>query len=85
MRFGGALFLNEDDQVRFAGLSEYSTGAESKAFEDTFGEGVPEEGKDILHRWTASKLAYDKAHGDSHDLTVGLVEARKAFINPDNH
>jgi hypothetical protein len=45
-RFGGCMFLDENGHVTWNGLSEYCSGAEAKAFLDTYGEGVPEQGKD---------------------------------------
>jgi hypothetical protein len=78
-RFGGALYLNDDDHVQFAGLSEYSNGAEAKAWFENFGEGVPEAGLDVVKRWVAAKVAYDGARNPGDPLNVGLPEARKAF------
>jgi hypothetical protein len=85
-RFGGAMFLDDNQHVQWNGLSEYCSGAEAKAFLDTYGEGVPEAARDMLERWVAAKVAYDgarasaKADGDIPPLDVGLAEARKAFV-----
>jgi hypothetical protein len=81
-RFGGCMFLDDDGHVQWQGLSEYSSGAEAKAFSDKYREGVPEAGRDILDRWVAAKLAYDGARQPDDPLDVGLPEARKAFANP---
>jgi hypothetical protein len=78
-RFGGAMFLDEAEHVQFAGLSEYSNGAESKAFAEKFGEGVPEAGRIAMNSWVAAKVAYDGARNPGDPLNVGLPEARKAF------
>jgi hypothetical protein len=77
-RFGGAMCLFEG-KVYWYGLTEYSNGAEAKAFLDKYGAGVPEVMLPILERWVAAKLAYDGARQPDDDLTVGLAEARKAF------
>jgi hypothetical protein len=79
-RFGGCLYLNDEGHVTWSGLSEYSSGAEAKAWSDQYRDGVPEAGRLILDKWTAAKLSYDtsRTHGDP--LHVGLVEARRAFI-----
>jgi hypothetical protein len=58
-RFGGAMFLDENNHVQFAGLTEYSTAAEATAFSNTYGAGVPEAGRAILAKWTAAKIAYE--------------------------
>jgi hypothetical protein len=58
-RFGGAMFLDENDHVQWAGLSEYSDAAESIAFRDQYGEGVPEAAKPLLDKWIAAKVNYE--------------------------
>jgi hypothetical protein len=78
--FGVALFLDDNDHVKSAGLSEYSTGAEAKAWQDKYGAGVPEAAKETLARWVAAKLAYDGNRNPGDPLNVGLVEAREAFM-----
>jgi hypothetical protein len=80
-KFGGAMFLNGEGHVQFAGLSEYSSAAEASQFAATYGAGVPEAGREILAKWVAAKIAYDAARPTKTEpLNVGLAEARKAFI-----
>jgi hypothetical protein len=79
-KFGACMVLNDEGHVKWTSLGEYSTGAEAKAWADTYGEGVPEVGQDLLKRWVASKLAYDNARQPGDSLEVGLVEARRAFV-----
>jgi hypothetical protein len=84
-RFGGCMFLDDQGHVQWEGLSEYSDGAAALAFKEKYLEGVPEAGREILLRWTASKLAYDAARaklkedGNIPALEIGLIEARRAF------
>ncbi len=59
-RFGGAMFLDENGHCKWAGLTEYSTGAEAAAWEKTYGAGVPEAGRDTLRKWVTMKLIYDE-------------------------
>lgn len=80
-RFGAAMFLDEQEHVHWAGLSEYSTGDEAKTWQDAFGEAVPEAGRQKLAKWVAAKLAYDGARKSEDPLDVGLSEALKAFVN----
>jgi hypothetical protein len=80
-RFGAALFLNEEGHVEWRGLGEYSDAAESKAFAETFGEGVPEAGKEVLARWVKAKVAYEAAR-ESKPVGEATVEALKAFSEP---
>jgi hypothetical protein len=79
-RFGGCMFLDDEDHVQWSGLSEYSSGVEAKAWTDKYGEGVPKAGRNTLDRWVAAKLAYDSARQPGDHLAVGLSEAREAFI-----
>lgn len=86
-RFGMAMFLDDAGHVQSRGLSEYSDGAEAKAFQATYGEGVPEAGRPTLNQWVAAKTAYDaaraeaKADGNIPPLEVGIVEAHKAWLD----
>ena len=75
--FGGAMFLDENEHVQFAGLNEYSDGAEAKRFQETYGEAVPEVGRVLLNKWVAAKVAYDANKGEK--LGDGLPAARKAW------
>jgi len=83
-RFGGCMYLDEQGHVQWSGLSEYCDGKEAKAWQDTYGEGVPEAGQELLRKWVAGKLAYDAKRDESDDrlslpLTIGLKEAHEAF------
>ena len=75
--FGGAMYLDENEHVQFAGLNEYSDGAEAKRFQETYGEAVPEVGRVLLNKWVAAKVAYDANKGEK--LGDGLPAARKAW------
>lgn len=79
------MFLDDDNHVQWSGAHEYMSATETKAWADQYGEGVPEEGRDMLRRWVASKLAYDANRQSGDPLHVGLVEARKAFVAPDGN
>jgi hypothetical protein len=57
--FGGAMFLDEQGHVQWAGLSAYCTGAEAQAWQATYGAAVPEAGQANLAAFVAAKLAYD--------------------------
>ena len=58
-RFGACMYLDEKGHVQWTGLGEYSDGAEAAAWSEQWGEGVPEEGREILAKWVKVKLAYD--------------------------
>jgi hypothetical protein len=79
-RFGGAMYLDENEHVHWAGLTEYSDGAEAAAWKEKWFEGVPEAGHATLNGWVAAKVAYDANRQKSDPLTTGLIEARKAFV-----
>lgn len=81
-RFGGCMYLDEQDHVQWSGLSEYSTGAEATAWLATYGAGNPEPMRELTARWTAAKVAYDGNRTKSDPLDVGLAEAHQAFVKP---
>lgn len=78
--FGGCMFLNSEGHVHWAGLSEYSNGAEALAWREKYGEGVPAAGMQTLNEWCAAKAAYDAARNPGDPLSKGLEEAHKAFL-----
>jgi hypothetical protein len=79
-KLGGAMYLDENDHVKWSGLTEYSSGAEATAWREIYGVGVPAVGRDMLDRWVAAKSAYDSNRQSGDPLNVGLVEAHKAFV-----
>lgn len=79
-RFGGCMFLDDKGHVQWTGLSEYCTGAEARLWRDQYADGVPEAGRSLLNKWVAAKVAYDTNRTSGDPLNVGLVEARKAFV-----
>lgn len=79
-KFGGAMYLDDAGHVQWAGLTEYCDGAEAKAWQETYGAGVPPEGRETLDRWIAAKVAYDANRNPGDPLVKGLAEARKAYM-----
>ena len=74
------MYLNEEDHVTWSGLTEYCDGAEAAAWQEKYGEGVPETGRLMLAKWVAAKLAYDANRTSGDPLAKGLPEAHKAWI-----
>ena len=66
-KFGGCMFLDENNHVQWSGLSEYSDGAWSRTWSNTFREGVPPNCLETLDTWVKVKEAYDarKAQGQN--------------------
>jgi hypothetical protein len=79
-RFGGCMYLDENGHVQMTGLSEYCTGAEAQAWSAQYRDGVPAAGLDMLDRWVAAKVTYDSKRSPGDPLSVGLAEARTAFV-----
>jgi hypothetical protein len=75
-RFGGCMFLDENNHVQWAQLSEYCNAAEARAWSDAFRSGVPQEAIESLDHWVKLKEAYEarKATGQ------GLVESAAGAI-----
>ena len=80
-RFGGCMYLDENNHVQWSGLTEYTNGAEAKAWSDKYSSGVPESGQELMQRWVASKLAFDARPADE-PLSVKAAHARLAFCKP---
>lgn len=80
-KFGGAMFLADNDHVHWAGLSEYNSGADALAWREKYGAAVPEAGRKVLDQWVAAKIAYDGARKAGDPLDVGVKEAIGAFVD----
>lgn len=59
-RFGGAMFLDENNHVAWDGCSEYDGLQETIAFKEKFYAGLPEVFKPIFDKWLEAKHAYNK-------------------------
>jgi hypothetical protein len=79
-KFGGCMYLDENEHVHWAGLTEYCDGAEAAAWSAKYRAGVPVAGLKDLDSWVAAKVAYDAARQPGDHLAVGLPEARAAFV-----
>lgn len=60
-RFGGCMFLDENNYVQWSGLTEYTNAAEVVAWCETYGTGVPEDCKPLMNKWCDAKQAYETA------------------------
>lgn len=59
-KFGACMLIDDETgHVKWTGLTEYKNGAETKAWADKYGEGVPESGQATLKKWVDLKVAYD--------------------------
>jgi hypothetical protein len=79
-RFGGCMYLDDEGHVQWDGLTEYSSGAQALAWQEQYGEGVPEAAKLMLAKWVAAECSYDANRKPGDPLSSGLAEARTAFI-----
>jgi hypothetical protein len=76
-RFGAAMYLDDNGQVQWAGLSEYADYAESKRFLDLYQPGIPQAGLQTTLDWVEMKEIYESimATGENYQIA-----ARKAQI-----
>jgi hypothetical protein len=79
-RFAAAMFLDDAGHCHHAGAHEYMGTDDLVAWRDTYGEGVPESMRKYLNGMIAAKLAYDANRTSDDKLSVGLPEARAAFV-----
>lgn len=78
-RFGGAMYLDDNGHVQWAGLNEYSAAAEAQAFLEKYGDAIPQAGAALTRKWAAAKTAYETNRKKDDPLHVGVVDAYKAF------
>jgi hypothetical protein len=76
--FGGCMYLDDAGHVQWAGLNEYTNGAEAAAYRETYGAGVPDCLQRTMNEWVVSKIAFDKARADGLDTKAAFYAARDA-------
>lgn len=79
-RFGGAMYLDENGHVTWAGLTEYTDGAKATAFRDTYGPGVPASLRPVMTAWVNAKVAYDAKRADGADMRTAGAAGTIAFV-----
>lgn len=60
-KFGGCMFLDEQNHVQWSGLSEYTNAAEALAWREKYGNGVPSECMPVMNLWCTAKVKYEEA------------------------
>jgi hypothetical protein len=80
-RFAGAMFLNDEGHVKWSGLTEYTNGAEAKAWADTYGAGVPDMLRRNMEMWVTSKLAFDARREAGGTITASVIAAQSAAVS----
>jgi hypothetical protein len=78
-RFGGCMYLDEQERVQWSGLTEYTDGREAAAWQTTYGAGNHPEAQEIAARWISAKVAYDLARAQGAGDGATLLAARVAF------
>lgn len=59
-RFGGAMFLDEENHVQWSGLHEYMDLTKSLEWMDKFKTAIPTDFQPITNDWIKAKLKHDK-------------------------
>jgi hypothetical protein len=59
-KFGGAMYLDENDHVQWSGLTEYAEAKEAAAWREKFGVGVPADCVPLLDQWCEAKRKYEE-------------------------
>jgi hypothetical protein len=68
-KFGGAMYLDENDHVQWSGLTEYANATEAAAWRRHFATGVPSDCVPVMNAWYEAKRIYEeRAHGRALDI-----------------
>ena len=76
-RFGGAMYLNEENHVCWSGVSEYSDLKELVAWNSQFGATLPSEQSKLLNWWIDKKTQFELAK------VAGAVKAVTTVVKTD--
>jgi len=56
----GAMFINEEGHVKWAGLTQYSNHIQNKEFLETYGKGLPEGLREYVEEWGERQRIYEE-------------------------
>lgn len=73
--FGACMFLNSEGHVNYAGLTEYTNGAEAAAWRDKYGAGVPFAARVRTEYWVKAKLTYDARIAEGESMVSAAAAA----------
>lgn len=79
-KFGACLVISDSGRVNWTGLTEYSSGAEARAWSEKFGAGVPEGAKKRLAQWVAAKTVFDANREQGVDPIRATIRADVAAM-----
>ena len=85
-RFGGAMFLNEENHVTWSGVTEYSGLQDLMNWKNSFYAGLPESFKTVFDHWLTLKTRHNeaRARGEvSMTVTVNGVVTGKEVLQPE--
>lgn len=77
-RFGGAMYLDEDNHVQWTGCHEYMDAGEIRAWLEQFGAANHPECQAKSAKWLEAKIAYEEARTKGLSMTDAAVEAARA-------
>jgi len=75
-RFGGCMFLDDEQHVQWSGLTEYCDATEAEAWRATYGAGVPEACKPLLDAWCKAKRTYEERR-DRGEITITVTSDKQ--------
>jgi hypothetical protein len=59
-RFAGAMYLDDNNHVQWAGLTEYTNASEASAWRETFGAGTHPDSIPVMNLWCEAKAKYEE-------------------------
>jgi hypothetical protein len=71
-KFGGCMFLDEQDHVQWSGLNEYGDAAEATAWHEQYGQSNHPEAAALTDRWIAAKRKYEELR-DAGKITITVT------------
>ena len=81
-RFGGAMYLDENNYVCWKGASEYDSLQNLIDFKNTFYAAIPEAFRPVFDKWMAAKIAYNdaKARGE---VSIAIAGETPTICQPE--
>jgi hypothetical protein len=79
-RFGGTMYLDDNNHVQWSGLHEYMDGAKTAAWVETYGAGCHPEAVPLMQKWAKAKATYDAKRAEGMDMASAGAAAAVSMV-----
>lgn len=84
-RFGGAMYLDEQDHVQWSGMHEYMSASECQSWLETYHDGIPPDCLSISEAWLKAKTTYEQKKSEGNSMAHSAAFAAIILTQDTEH